>query len=272
MTAKKNNIWSQENTPVLERCSIDRAAELLHCKADDLIHLADSGAISLFRNIPPTEATVVLITDIAFCDEILDIFEKNKNRRIGSQLGFTGSYFLDVSEDIQVSKRHVASLSFDALVSGWWQISPLNSYLRADGIILNPNRFRQASKKEGVRLAHVDLSLEENVSSSEVIIYREDIEALFTSKMTGLPLKSYNNKTVEADDMEYDKHQGRTTTRQSTMIVSLLEAIGISKEDMKGSTIKMEAKLKNIAAKRGIAIPDVDQKTWREWLSREGKR
>ena len=272
MTMKKNNIWSEERTPVLERCSIDRAAELLHCKVEDIINLCDSGAISLYRNIPPTEAVTVLVTDIALCDEALAIFKENRNRRISSQLGFNSSHFIDVSQDIQVVKRKAAFLSFDSKVSGWWKIAPLNSHLRADGIILNPNYFRQESKKEGIRLAHVDLLSHSDVPSSQIYIYREDIEALFTSKITGKPLTSYNSKADEPDDLEYEKYQSRTTTRQSTMIVSLLEAIGISEEDMKGSTAKMEAKLKNIASKKGIAIPDVDQKTWREWLSREGKR
>jgi hypothetical protein len=48
--------------------------------------------------------------------------------------------------------------------------------------------------------------------------------------------------------------------------------MGITDDELKGSTPKLLAKLQNIASKNGVILPDIDVKTWREWLSREGVR
>lgn len=69
-----------------------------------------------------------------------------------------------------------------------------------------------------------------------------------------------------------DINLARVTAKQTTVIVSLLKAVGVTDEELKGSTPRLLAKLQNIAAKNGIDFPDIDPKTWREWLSREGAR
>lgn len=107
----------------------------------------------------------------------------------------------------------------------------------------------------------------------DIYITKKQIEILFDHKGKDIPnfINGMRSRPKEGTEKQ-EAYQSRVTTRQSTMIVALLLALGITDDDMQGSTTKMETKLKNIASRRSVAIPDIDPKTWREWLSREGKR
>lgn len=45
------NIWKEKNIPVLERCSLDRAAEILGCNSEDLLLLAEDKKITVQRRV-----------------------------------------------------------------------------------------------------------------------------------------------------------------------------------------------------------------------------
>lgn len=46
-TQGETSVWEKHNLPVLEYCDLHRAAKLLNCKVDDLLHWAEIGAIEL---------------------------------------------------------------------------------------------------------------------------------------------------------------------------------------------------------------------------------
>lgn len=57
MTNKKN-VWERNNIPALEFCPLPRAAELLRCHPNDLIHFGQIGAIELCLSLHDFEATL----------------------------------------------------------------------------------------------------------------------------------------------------------------------------------------------------------------------
>ncbi|HEF0064715.1 hypothetical protein [Citrobacter sp. RHBSTW-00271] len=60
MTKKndRENIWLRNNIPALEFCTLSRAAELLGCHLDDLIHFSEIGAIELCLPLHNFEAVL----------------------------------------------------------------------------------------------------------------------------------------------------------------------------------------------------------------------
>ncbi|MEG1113218.1 MAG: hypothetical protein RSE65_21170 [Hafnia sp.] len=62
------SIWHKNGIPVLEFCTLPRAAELLGCKVSDILHLSSIGAIHLSVMLSRFEASV----SIKGCENIID--------------------------------------------------------------------------------------------------------------------------------------------------------------------------------------------------------
>lgn len=52
------NIWSLNGIPEMEYCSIERAAELLQCKINDLLHFAETGSIEICIKLQQYKASI----------------------------------------------------------------------------------------------------------------------------------------------------------------------------------------------------------------------
>ena len=55
------NVWERNSIPVMEFCSLKRAAELLNCQIDDLIHFAQIGIIEFCLELNGFEAALMMM-------------------------------------------------------------------------------------------------------------------------------------------------------------------------------------------------------------------
>jgi len=55
------NVWERNNIPVLEFCSLKRAADLLDCQVNDLIHFAQIGIIEFCLELNGFEAALMMM-------------------------------------------------------------------------------------------------------------------------------------------------------------------------------------------------------------------
>ncbi|WP_409244240.1 hypothetical protein [Enterobacter cloacae] len=163
-------------------------------------------------------------------------------------------------------------MEFEVKASGEYILKPLGYMISKLTIEADPSVLIKFTTHPKLSYLQVDLKNRSQVLADELWIDREDIENLYASKISGEIMQSKIFPEHNSDGAVIDINLARVTAKQTTVIVSLLKAVGVTDEELKGSTPRLLAKLQNIAAKNGIDFPDIDPKTWREWLSREGAR
>lgn len=57
------NVWERNNVPVLEFCNLPRAAELLSCQVNDLIHFAEIGIVEFCLELNGYEAALMMMRE-----------------------------------------------------------------------------------------------------------------------------------------------------------------------------------------------------------------
>lgn len=271
---KRKNVWSENGIPPLPKCTIERACELLRCKPEDIFQLCIHGCIDIKRKIFKEPAEAYSLCDKNFKDSVLDRF---KSQPFNSHfLGFEGILIdgissVEILENKRLDRANYAKITFEAIFSGWWNLLPLghmNSYNNPE--ITSFELFCQGTPGPVHNIA-IKLLSRDSIGLNELFIERDDLEAIYESSVTGVPLKSkYLKEEDSGQVVSIDK--SKVTAKQTGMIVALLKTIGITDSDMQGSAPQFLAKVQNLAAHKSVDIPDVDEKTWREWLAKEGKR
>ena len=261
--AKPQNLWIDRKSPVLERCSLDKASEMLNCQQNDLIALAERGLIQLYRILTGTIGKARLVLDPDREPDVLDVLKRRQH--MAGRLGFVSIDFNRVSDNIIFERKHALFINLDVEVFGMWHITyshGLNPYKK-------PHIFRHPSLQDGVRLIHLKIP-EQQVETKDIFIARADMERLYASSINGLPL--YENEIDHNLDLEGEgTYKERVTVKQSDYIAALMNALGISPEEMKGGSINS---IKNKLSRKAkqIPLPEVTDDTLTDWLKRAGKR
>lgn len=60
VASNNQNLWEKNNIPALEYCSISRAADILKCSVNDLLHWAEIGAIEICLELNGYNARIAL--------------------------------------------------------------------------------------------------------------------------------------------------------------------------------------------------------------------
>ena len=271
----KKNIWQENGIPVLPKASLNRVCELIGCNVEDLITLCSYGMIWINRKIYNEKATATIICDKGFENKLLDLL--NSNNFNSHNLGYDEINIDIKSETIKIKESlykntDFCTIEFEVMASGTYALRPLGYTVpktRSDVDVSDLIRIGSHT-----RIGHIRVLLENKtpVPTDELFIYREDIENLYFSKINGEKISSKILPEKKEEGAVIDIDTVRITTKQTSVIVSLLKTMGITDDELKGSTPKLLAKLQNIASKNGVILPDIDVKTWREWLSREGVR
>lgn len=261
--AKLHNLWTDRKSPVLERCSLDRASEMLNCLPSDFIALAEKGTIQLHRMLNGITGKARLVLDLDREPDVLDSLRKRLY--LGARLGFISIDFNHLGDEIKIDRKHVLLIDLNVEAFGMWNIT----YLHGLNPYKKPHIFRHASLQEGVRLVHLNIP-EQQVETKDVFIARDDMERLYASSISGLPLHS--NEIDHSLDLDTEgTYKERVTIKQSDYIAALMNALGISPEEMKdGSINSIKNKLSRKA--KQIPLPEVTDDTLTDWLKRAGKR
>lgn len=271
---KRKNIWTEKGIPPLPKCSIERACELLTCKPEDIFQLCIHGCIDIKRKIAKEHGDAYSLCDLDFKELVLDRF---KSQPFNSHLlGFEGILMdgitaVELLENKHLERSNYAKIVFEGNFSGWWCLLPLGHMNSFNNPEITSYELFSQSTIGPVRNVAIKLNSRTNVGLDELFIDRKDMEAIYESSITGVPLKSMYLKEEDSGQV-VSIDSAKVTTKQTGMIVALLKTIGITDNDMKGSAPQFITKVQNLAAQKGVDIPDVDEKTWRDWLSKEGRR
>lgn len=192
--AKKNetpNVWSLNNIPALEFCTLLRAAELLRCHPSDLIHFSQIGAIELCLALHDFEAALFTLSRWEESNEWEEKFPPKLMTKYSNKSPlslFMPKAELDMSpaskmrvkrvyqnEDIPGLKKPILYLSgLWALSIGYLSHSFFNALKYNEQIALTP--FNLSFKE-----ADIPMSQEDYCSDNYVVMAHPITEHLYSS-------------------------------------------------------------------------------------------
>lgn len=259
MVNKKTNvinatIWEKNNIPPLEYCSLSRASRLLGCEVEDLWHWQDIGAIKFAVNLgkdifmrctvfsPDDKECSLLSKDEQQTLEFNALMELGQGRR-----GFT---FSPINDSTYISQ----GINFDVICSGVFCFERTINRLEPNDWYKSPF-LRVEDCKYATVFIHGEISVRE-FQENEIFITRTAIEDIHFAIKNGFYIKSVGNTTSPI----------RVTIYQSDMIASLLQMVGLSKEEISNlSADALNKKLGQIGARKGVHVPQPDKATWSKW-------
>ena len=281
----------------LEYCSLDRAARLLGCEVQDLLHWGSIGAIKLCLN----GAGSGVLLDIEKVDkakngeEIADFIrtiytDSYDLTRISLYSSFdqslSSNYFHD--DLVKMSAQDVCDVP--VYFEGFWAIDPFYipdiSNILADigyiGAIDDEIKIFSPLPDENdwIYRGIIHIPNDHHVSETKldnIYIIRPDLERLYKVIHDGGVLDNiYNNAELARKNREQElkiqpENTPRVTTKQSDMIKALI-LIHPELEGLVDNANGLLAELEKLCARKGIKTPVSDAKTIRDWLSRANIR
>lgn len=192
-----SNVWKENRIAPLEYCSFERAAKLLNCECEDLIHWNKIGVISIA--FEPKNLAGDL--SVSFYENAGDNIEKyNHSYNITADLNFYGSNFNSKRGHKEGLYFHQLryGFNFSGYISGLWVIS--SGVINENNVILitskpskGYNLFQPVSRSDKICSTFFIYKGEEDFSLelSELFITRLDIEKIWTATILGEPMNSY---------------------------------------------------------------------------------
>ncbi|VUC76154.1 Uncharacterised protein [Raoultella terrigena] len=303
--AKKDS-HSSINIPPMEYFTLDRAANILQCDTDDLLHYGVIGAIPLCVMMRYFCSALVFVGGKDIQDPIEFYHEHKVALSFLFREGNYISYFNSTLTDYDVYKTDGGFVFFRGIANGLWclgqgEIESLLYSRKArviDTTMFRPFGWDAFREKTGL-LCHIvsdryfnqswlptlnrtlaesigfqlnqrrKPELNETLTSSELFIARDTILKLKDAIDTGEPMNSMiNGGVVPSPPTEMNEGKPvRTTAKQAELIVALLKGIGLTDSDLSGSVSQLRARANNRV--EGLPFPD-DDKALIEWLRRGG--
>lgn len=192
-----SNVWKENRIAPLEYCSFERAAKLLNCECEDLIHWNKIGAISIA--FEPKNLAGDL--SVSFYENAADNIERyNLSYNITAELSFYGSIFNSKRGHKEGVYFHQSryGFNFSGYINGLWIISSGIINENNGVFITNKNHkghnlFHPVSRSDEICSVFFIYKGEEEFSLelSELFITRLDIEKIWTATILGEPMDSY---------------------------------------------------------------------------------
>ncbi|HBR1087129.1 Uncharacterised protein [Klebsiella quasipneumoniae] len=292
--------------PPMEYFTLDRAASILQCDTDDLLHYGVIGAIPLCVMMRGFPSALIFVGGKDIQDPIEFYNEHKGNSSFLFRENNYISEFNSVLTEHDVYKTDGGFILFRGLAHGLWclghgEIESLLYSKRAtviDTTIFRPfgwdtfrektglschiisDRYfnqswlptlnRQLAKSAGFQLRESRKpAINEILTTSDLFIARDTILKLKDAIDTGEPIKSMINGGViplPPTEMNVGKPV-KTTEKQMRLIVALLKRIGLTDSDLKGSITQLRNKANNKGEE--LPLPD-DDKTLIDWLRKGG--
>ncbi|XPP73226.1 hypothetical protein ACN2AS_24225 [Serratia liquefaciens] len=299
------SVWEKNEIPALEYCSLRRAATLLGCEADDLLHWAEVGAIELCLKFDGFRATLRMplaskadpegwikniaphFAEITYLSELSGFWFDGEHMADPESGEAKVKYYFEYEEQ-PFLKRPIV------YIYGVWAILPyaligvIANLIADKNHVFNDTNFIVKPADDESTPDSLITSTPMSEHLYEKYLRKEDTEQLFTITMDDLLIsrkqidKIHNSigsriPSIISGDVENFKmdHKGRTlnsnirtTAKQSDYIVGLLKSLGIKDNELTGSITELRAKIAR--ASRNHSLPDIDDNTLIDWLRRAG--
>lgn len=304
MTQKKAH--SSIKIPPMEYFTLDRAASILQCDIDDLLHYGVIGAIPLCVMMRGFPSALIFMGGKDIQDPIEFYHEHKGNSSFLFRDSNYVSHFNSTLTEHDAYKTDGGFILFRGLAHGLWclghgEIESLLYSKRArviDATIFRPfgwdtfrektglschiisDRYfnqswlptlnRQLAESAGFQLRESRKpAINEILTTSDLFIARDTILKLKGAIDTGEPMKSMiNGGVTPSSPTEEDVGKPvKITEKQTRLIVALLKRIGLTDSDLKGSITQLRNKANNKGEE--LPLPD-DDKTLIDWLRKGG--
>ncbi|HBZ7708297.1 TPA: hypothetical protein MM074_001641 [Klebsiella variicola subsp. variicola] len=302
----KKEAHSTIKIPPMEYFKLDRAASILQCDTDDLLHYGVIGAIPLCIMMRGFSSTLAFIGGKDIKDPIEFYHEHKGNSSFLFREGNYISHFNSLLTEYDVYRTDSGIILFNGMAHGLWCVgySEIESLLYyGEAKLTDATPFRPFGcdiflEKTGVSChivskKYFDLNwlpllnrklaekikfnssinrnpeTEITITSSDIFIARDTILKLKDAIDTGEPMKSMINGGV-APSSPTEENVGKPvkiTEKQTRLIVALLKSAGLTDSDLKGSIQQLRTKANNKV--EGLPLPD-DDKTLIDWLRKGG--
>lgn len=302
----KKEAHSTIKIPPMEYFKLDRAASILQCDTDDLLHYGVIGAIPLCIMMRGFSSTLAFIGGKDIKDPIEFYHEHKGNSSFLFREGNYISHFNSLLTEYDVYRTDSGIILFNGMAHGLWCVgySEIESLLYyGEAKLTDATPFRPFGcdiflEKTGVSChivskKYFDLNwlpllnrklaekikfnssinrnpeAEITITSSDIFIARDTILKLKDAIDTGEPMKSMINGGV-APSSPTEENVGKPvkiTEKQTRLIVALLKSAGLTDSDLKGSIQQLRTKANNKV--EGLPLPD-DDKTLIDWLRKGG--
>ncbi|EMO3463279.1 TPA: hypothetical protein ACSRGI_000864 [Klebsiella variicola subsp. variicola] len=302
----KKEAHSTIKIPPMEYFKLDRAASILQCDTDDLLHYGVIGAIPLCIMMRGFSSTLAFIGGKDIKDPIEFYHEHKGNSSFLFREGNYISHFNSLLTEYDVYRTDSGIILFNGMAHGLWCVgySEIESLLYyGEAKLTDATPFRPFGcdiflEKTGVSChivskKYFDLNwlpllnrklaekikfnssinrnpeTEITITSSDIFIARDTILKLKDAIDTGEPMKSMINGGV-APSSPTEENVGKPvkiTEKQTRLIVALLKSAGLTDSDLKGSIQQLRNKANNKV--EGLPLPD-DDKTLIDWLRKGG--
>ncbi|EFC2639292.1 hypothetical protein CVB63_000862, partial [Escherichia coli] len=153
---------------------------------------------------------------------------------------------------------------FEAKVSGVFDIQ--ETIVRNKTISMNTSipLSRRTANPTFIFSCHAKTSGNIKITPDSLLITREHIDNLYKSITNGFPIYSINN-TIKKENHKLP----RLTIHQFKMIYGLLRIAGLTDNEIISlPPNKLNKKIAQIGAQKGIVIPQPDKNTWKSWRER----
>lgn len=303
---KKKEVHSSIKIPPMEYFTLDRAARILQCDIDDLLHYGVIGAIPLCIMMRGFSSTLIFLEgkDI---QEPIDFYHEHKGKSsfLFRENNHISRFYSTLTEH-DVYKTDGGFILFRGSAHGLWCLeqSEIESLLYSkrarviDTTIFRPFGWDAFREKTGLSchiVSHIyfnqswlpmlnrklaesinlnsirrrEPAINETLTTSDLFIARDTILELKGAIDTGKPMKSMINGgvTLSSPTEEDVGKPVKITEKQTRLIVALLKRIGLTDSDLKGSITQLRTKANNKG--EALPLPD-DDKTLIDWLRKGG--
>ncbi|ELL7759849.1 hypothetical protein AB0345_004022 [Salmonella enterica] len=308
----EKNIWKRNGLAPLDYCSIPRAAKILECEESDIYHWCYTGKINLCLNFTNIYYFYIpfLKSDGGILEQIESL--NNELLPSGDDIPYAFSDKFNSGNFYIPEKFHLVETEEHYLVqtnlNGIWPVE--GKVLSAiDTGFLNYNELSLLSeenpefKSKGERFQLISPIMMNNQFQGKLKNHMEgDIKYLqylcehapdlnhknHQLQITGYYIDYINKHALSGSHMPIihkdkdartltsyqstDMPKIKTTAKQSTYIASLMNALGVTEEMMRFSSI---TQIKDLLSKKAgceMELPEITDDTLDDWLKRAGKR
>ncbi len=288
------NVWQKNQIPPLEFCPIDRAAKLLSCEINDILSWVSAGKIAPLMEFGLS--TVHASMGVKLNSDKNPSLERGLSNQYLYIVKYISSGGMHPIRPLVESDSYkgITLLEFPAYFSGLAKVTEGLFYVSGTSFIISLhdlscdviiNREEKHiidddscllgvdSLKFNASISNYDDEMEINVDASQLFLYQEDIERIYTYGLTGevLPdLWASQSNQLSVSGATFGG-KGRETAKQASTIAFLINALGVSLEDLKSMPLpKILDKLSHSA--REYHLPNITPEALGHWLAKAGVR
>ncbi|MBU1308549.1 MAG: hypothetical protein KKE30_03320 [Gammaproteobacteria bacterium] len=217
----------------LEYCTIERAAKLLQCEPDDLMHWAEIAAIKLWLKPDNENCGVLFLLEHDFKRLQKLTLEQNSEDIFDTVLICVGASTFSLSTEDLTDQDFpdCEPLTFEVIeVGGLWAVefSDITRHSNKDEGYFTPHVLYSDMVENSYFI--LDLDADMRFKLNELLITRSDLEKLHFAITTGEPLKSrFNDSNLASEVNDREKHRHRpienNSPKKALALLSLSECV-----------------------------------------------